>query len=210
MNLPMNLSNTDLSPVLRLRRWVSPLPSSSSLPYLSAPEAPDLDQSGHILEYLVSNLVNLNKIVLHYSHGNYLLFTFALLWWLAGWWVEWLESEVRLRLLKRGRYIINTGTRTFLRLTLTSLAQLLTCPGGFPNIVSIKTFSSKTAARFSLATDKNSYFLEREGELWQCQCQCYWINYETGVQFQRNGKSPEISLTLLSLWKPHMYMETWK
>ena len=84
----MNLSNTDLSPVLRLRRCVSPLPSSSSLPYLSAPEAPDLDQSGHILEYLVSNLVNLNKSVLHYSHGNYLLFTFALLWcdWLTGEW----------------------------------------------------------------------------------------------------------------------------
>ena len=83
----MNLSNTDLSPVLRLRRCVSPLPSSSSLPYLSAPEAPDLDQSGHILEYLVINLVvNLPKSALHYSHGNDLLFTFALLWcdWLTG------------------------------------------------------------------------------------------------------------------------------
>ena len=46
----MNLSNTDLSPVRLFLRWVSPLPSSSSLPYLSAPELTDLDHSGHILK----------------------------------------------------------------------------------------------------------------------------------------------------------------
>ena len=108
---------------------------------------------------------------------------------------EWSETEVtkeRPRYYKHRHPDIST-THSH------SPAHLLTCPGGFPNIVSIKTFSSKTAARLSLATNKNSYFREREGELWQCQCQCYWIKYETGVQFQRNGKSPEISLTLSSM-----------
>ena len=121
--------------------------------------------------------------------------------WCGQWWVEWLKSEVRLRLLKRGRYIINTGTRTFLRLTLTSLAHLSWRLSKY--CIDKKLFLAKPAAsRFSLATNKKSYFRERERRALAMSMSVLLNKVWDGCPVSKKWKKPRNIINTFSHWRP--------